>query len=622
MHVIATPVWFDPDALTAFHVGSSLLVARFVMFEQFLQKKRTRFRFEFSVQYAWEYVCSIPPEDTQETSSSSINSSGRYAQAYVGRRSFDSFDFHNRRTSTLRHTRDLVDSSNRPYVDARTAFQVEPSLLDARFVMFGRFLQKETYETSIRVFRPIRMGVRSLDSSRRYARDLFSLDQLFRSRSTLPIDTHRRVFVVSDIISIHEMDALSLRFRVKHFRTVSGNNGGFPKGLDSRELLLESLDSRQEALDSNKPSSELQCGWLKFLDRLQATSRNLDSTKKIQEREKPERNGMGKGWPRAWEMEGGSAEGVGGEEGRKSQKERKISIQVEGTGYTEKMQKESQCMNYNAQIDACQRKVKDIPGTMLTQAASFSLTILSASFLPAYQKDNIRKNLPNHATFHSYRAWPTTPSLSSIASSSHCTHTIQRRKSPSRGPFPCMADQERDHGFMFDLHGRVDVLRSTFFDINPEIDDTIDDYVDRILFTFTSAIEEHQVSGQWRVIGHPPTSSSPATLPLGNAVSVLLLVVASLRDTALGLDAPRSVRERCESPEAQHPECTNERGSSAVKYGGARSSTNRRRSSRKRAEEIPDYYHVPLLESRVVYIFLQFIRHLHFDKTSQRASLF
>ncbi|KAL0905721.1 hypothetical protein M5K25_024159 [Dendrobium thyrsiflorum] len=85
-------------------------------------------------------------------------------------------------------------------------------------------------------------------------------------------------------------------------------------------------------------------------------------------------------------------------------------------------------------------------------------------------------------------------------------------------------DPERDHGFVCNSQGQVDLLRSPFFDLNLEVDD----YVDRILFTLVPSIEEHQPSGQWRIIGHPPTSSSPTTFPLGKPVGVLILSVASL----------------------------------------------------------------------------------------------
>ncbi|KAH0457675.1 hypothetical protein IEQ34_012990 [Dendrobium chrysotoxum] len=79
-----------------------------------------------------------------------------------------------------------------------------------------------------------------------------------------------------------------------------------------------------------------------------------------------------------------------------------------------------------------------------------------------------------------------------------------------------MADPEHDHGFVFDLQGRVDVHRSLFFDINFEIDHTVKDYIDRIFFSLTIAIDEHQLPVQWPILQHPPTISSPNNSSLSN----------------------------------------------------------------------------------------------------------
>ncbi|KAL0908505.1 hypothetical protein M5K25_023001 [Dendrobium thyrsiflorum] len=90
-----------------------------------------------------------------------------------------------------------------------------------------------------------------------------------------------------------------------------------------------------------------------------------------------------------------------------------------------------------------------------------------------------------------------------------------------------MADPERDHGFVFDDQGRVDVLKSPFFDINLEVDATVEDYVDRIFYCLTTAIDDYYPSIQWQVLHHPPTPS-PASFSLGGTISNLLLLVASL----------------------------------------------------------------------------------------------
>ncbi|PKU87359.1 hypothetical protein MA16_Dca008455 [Dendrobium catenatum] len=54
-----------------------------------------------------------------------------------------------------------------------------------------------------------------------------------------------------------------------------------------------------------------------------------------------------------------------------------------------------------------------------------------------------------------------------------------------------MADPETEYCITWDDDGYTDIFRSTFFDVNPEIDHTIEEYVDRILFQLTEAIDEH-----------------------------------------------------------------------------------------------------------------------------------
>ncbi|KAL0916413.1 hypothetical protein M5K25_013921 [Dendrobium thyrsiflorum] len=88
-------------------------------------------------------------------------------------------------------------------------------------------------------------------------------------------------------------------------------------------------------------------------------------------------------------------------------------------------------------------------------------------------------------------------------------------------PCSCMADPEVDNGFMYDSQGRVDILLSPFFDPNGEIEDTVDDYVDRILFQLTETIDEQRPAGQWRIVGRPLASSPPINFPLIKTIDVL-----------------------------------------------------------------------------------------------------
>ncbi|KAL0907030.1 hypothetical protein M5K25_025568 [Dendrobium thyrsiflorum] len=61
-----------------------------------------------------------------------------------------------------------------------------------------------------------------------------------------------------------------------------------------------------------------------------------------------------------------------------------------------------------------------------------------------------------------------------------------------------MADPELDHGFVYNDQGQVDTLKSLFFDINLEIDSTVEDYVDMIVFSLAAAIDQQLSPIQWQ----------------------------------------------------------------------------------------------------------------------------
>ncbi|KAL0911368.1 hypothetical protein M5K25_019504 [Dendrobium thyrsiflorum] len=60
-----------------------------------------------------------------------------------------------------------------------------------------------------------------------------------------------------------------------------------------------------------------------------------------------------------------------------------------------------------------------------------------------------------------------------------------------------MGDPDVDHGFVFDDQGRMGILASPFFDVHFGNDETADDYVDRILYQLTLAIEAQIPPGRW-----------------------------------------------------------------------------------------------------------------------------
>ncbi|PKU70702.1 hypothetical protein MA16_Dca016900 [Dendrobium catenatum] len=67
-----------------------------------------------------------------------------------------------------------------------------------------------------------------------------------------------------------------------------------------------------------------------------------------------------------------------------------------------------------------------------------------------------------------------------------------------------MADLELDYGFAYDEQGNINILYSTFFNFNPEVDSSIKEYMDRIIFTLSEAIDEQLANIKWQIISGPP----------------------------------------------------------------------------------------------------------------------
>ncbi|KAL0918275.1 hypothetical protein M5K25_010274 [Dendrobium thyrsiflorum] len=80
-------------------------------------------------------------------------------------------------------------------------------------------------------------------------------------------------------------------------------------------------------------------------------------------------------------------------------------------------------------------------------------------------------------------------------------------------PWSSMGDPNVDHGFLYDEQEMVDILHSPFFDVAFGDDRNANEYVDRILYQLTLAIEDQLPQGHWRIIGHPSTSPDLAPNP-------------------------------------------------------------------------------------------------------------
>ncbi|KAL0921825.1 hypothetical protein M5K25_008937 [Dendrobium thyrsiflorum] len=91
-----------------------------------------------------------------------------------------------------------------------------------------------------------------------------------------------------------------------------------------------------------------------------------------------------------------------------------------------------------------------------------------------------------------------------------------------------MADPERDSGFVYDDQGRVDVLRSPYFDPYPEWDLTIDGYLHRIRHQLAWTTEDLLPTGRWTIIGRrpPPPPPPPPSPSLRTSCAVYLGVIS------------------------------------------------------------------------------------------------
>ncbi|KAL0908253.1 hypothetical protein M5K25_022738 [Dendrobium thyrsiflorum] len=91
-----------------------------------------------------------------------------------------------------------------------------------------------------------------------------------------------------------------------------------------------------------------------------------------------------------------------------------------------------------------------------------------------------------------------------------------------------MGDPDMDHGFYYDEQGRVDILHSPFFDVSFGNDPTADEYVERIIYQLTLAIEDQIPARRWYLVSRRSTSPDSATSPATSTQGLLLLLVASL----------------------------------------------------------------------------------------------
>ncbi|KAL0914379.1 hypothetical protein M5K25_014723 [Dendrobium thyrsiflorum] len=66
-----------------------------------------------------------------------------------------------------------------------------------------------------------------------------------------------------------------------------------------------------------------------------------------------------------------------------------------------------------------------------------------------------------------------------------------------------MADPERDFSIIYDDQSLIQILQSPFFDVDLEVDHTVNDYIDRILETVVLAVEDQLGTVEWRLAADP-----------------------------------------------------------------------------------------------------------------------
>ncbi|KAL0915445.1 hypothetical protein M5K25_015863 [Dendrobium thyrsiflorum] len=91
-----------------------------------------------------------------------------------------------------------------------------------------------------------------------------------------------------------------------------------------------------------------------------------------------------------------------------------------------------------------------------------------------------------------------------------------------------MGDPNNDHDFLYNEQGRVDILNSPFFDVAFGNDRNADEYVDRITYQLTLAIEDQLPQGPWCIIGRPSRSPNLAPNPAASTRGFFLPTVALL----------------------------------------------------------------------------------------------
>ncbi|KAL0911112.1 hypothetical protein M5K25_019225 [Dendrobium thyrsiflorum] len=78
-----------------------------------------------------------------------------------------------------------------------------------------------------------------------------------------------------------------------------------------------------------------------------------------------------------------------------------------------------------------------------------------------------------------------------------------------------MTDLANDHGFIYNDQGQVNIIKSPFFNFTPGVDQSVEEYVDRIIYQLAATIDEQISSVQWLVGGNAKKSTVVESLREG-----------------------------------------------------------------------------------------------------------
>ncbi|PKU72017.1 hypothetical protein MA16_Dca007381 [Dendrobium catenatum] len=92
-----------------------------------------------------------------------------------------------------------------------------------------------------------------------------------------------------------------------------------------------------------------------------------------------------------------------------------------------------------------------------------------------------------------------------------------------------MTDPEVDHGFILDAHGGIHIVRSPFFDFGFGFDDTVEDYLNRILPHLVDILDDQFLDYEWTINGHPLVSPTPASSPATSPLGITCVIVQKRR---------------------------------------------------------------------------------------------